>query len=356
MDFDDKTFAAAVIDMAVKKYLSITEKGGVFSLQRSAAGSQPLASEESAAASSLFAKSRKKGCTSENDRNDLVVLKPNNSAVRNAVLEVKKSLQAAEDKIYFVTNQRYIIPGLILSALVLVAMVIAETGDERFVLGFFSVWLTGWSIAVFSLVRTALHLWKGARARGSMAQDLRKQARSSTFFALPFVAGEIGALCALGWLTSFLVVFILAAVAGANLLFHWLLKAHTRAGRDLLGKIEGFRIFLRAVDGDRLNRLMPPDKTPELFEKYLPYAIALDSEQAWAQQFSAVLEHAEQTTGYSPAWYVGSAFASAAFANSFSGSFSSAIAASTSSPGTSSGSGGGGFSGGGGGGGGGGGW
>jgi len=360
MDFDDKTFAAAVIDMAVKKYLSIKEKGGVFSLQRSAPGGQALAPEESAAASSLFEKYRKKGRTSENDRldrNDLVVLKPNNSAIRSAASEMKKSLHAEEDKIYFVTNQRYLIPGLILSALVLVGMVIAQTGDERFVLGFFFVWLIGWSIGVFFLVRTALHLWKGAQARGSMAQDLRKQARSSTFFALPFVAGEIAALCALGWLTSFLVVFILAAVVGTNLLFHWLLKARTRAGRALLDKIEGFRMFLRAVDGDRLNRLMPPDKTPELFEKYLPYAVALDSEQAWAQQFSAVLERAEQTTGYSPAWYVGSgAFEASAFANSFSGSFSNAIAASTSTPGTSSGSGGGGFSGGGGGGGGGGGW
>jgi uncharacterized membrane protein YgcG len=353
MNFDDKTFAAAVIDMAVKKYLSIKEEEGVFTLQRTASDGKLLAAEESAAADSLFAKSRKKGP----DRNDAVVLRPNNSALRNAVSEVKKSLHAAEDKIYFVTNQRYIIPGLILSALVLVTMVIAETGDRRFVLGFFSTWLTGWSIAVFFLVRNAVHLWKGARAGGSMARDLRKQARSSTFFALPFVVGEIAALCALGWIASVLAVFILAALVGINLLFHWLLKAPTRAGRDLLDKIEGFRMFLRAVDGDRLNRVMPPDRTPELFEKYLPYAVALDSEQAWAQQFTAVLEHARQTTGYAPTWYVGSGvFAATAFAHSFSGSFSSAIAASTSTPGTSSGSGGGGFSGGGGGGGGGGGW
>ena len=33
-DFDDKTFVAAVIDMAVKRFLSIKEKDGVFTLQR----------------------------------------------------------------------------------------------------------------------------------------------------------------------------------------------------------------------------------------------------------------------------------------------------------------------------------
>jgi uncharacterized membrane protein len=181
--------------------------------------------------------------------------------------------------------------------------------------------------------------------------------RTSTFFVLAFVAAEIAALCVLVWATSVWVVLILAALVSTNLLFHGWLKAPTRAGHDLLDKIEGFRMFLQAVDGDRLNRLTPLDKTPELFEKYLPYAVALDSEQTWAQQFSAVLENAEQTAGYSPSWYMGTLpFGTSAFASSFSGSFSSAIAASASTPGSSSGSGGGGFSGGGGGGGGGGGW
>lgn len=359
MGFDDKTVATAVIDMAVKKFLSIEEKDGVFTLLRSSGDKKLLAAEESAAAAGLFGKSRGKGNDSVDDRpgRSTVVLKPNNVALYNAVKAMKKSLHDAEDKIYFVANQRYIIPGLFLSAGVWAAMVATETGNRQFELGFFSLWLTGWSFAVFFLVRNAVRLWKGARAGGSMARDLKKQARSSTWFALPFVAGEIGVLCALALTVSVLAVLILAALVGTNLLFHWLLKAPTRAGRDLLDKIDGFRMFLRAVHGDRLNRLMPPDKTPELFEKYLPYAVALDSEQAWTQQFAAVLEHAEQITNYSPAWYVASSpFTMNAFADSFSGSFSNAISASASTPGTSSGSGGGGFSGGGGGGGGGGGW
>jgi uncharacterized membrane protein len=116
-------------------------------------------------------------------------------------------------------------------------------------------------------------------------------------------------------------------------------------------------MFLRTVEGDRLNQLMPPEKTPELFDKYLPYAVALDCELAWAQQFSAVLESAREIDGYSPYWYMGNrAFPILAFPLSFGASFSNAIAASASTPGSSSGTGGGGFSGGGGGGGGGGGW
>jgi uncharacterized membrane protein YgcG len=359
MGFDDKTFTAAILDMAVKDYLSIKESGGIYTLKRSKTGQQSLAAEESAAADKLFHKrgkdnSHKKDETDDggNPATEIRLQTKNQAVLSDAIAAVKKSLHAAEDKIYFVTNQRYLIPGVILSVAALAGMSAAETGDLRFVLGFFSIWLSGWSIAVFFLVRNAVHLWKGVRAGGSMAQNLKKEARSNTIFAVPFVAAKITALTAIGWFLSVVVLSILVALVGINVVFHWLLKAPTSAGRQLLDKIAGFRMFLRSVDADRLNRLAPPDKTPELFEKYLPYAVALDSEQAWAQQFSAVLETARQTTGYSPTWYVGSH----GFAQSFTGSFSSAVAASTSTPGTSSGSGGGGFSGGGGGGGGGGGW
>jgi uncharacterized membrane protein YgcG len=363
MGFDDKTFTAAILDMAVKDYLLIKEKFGIYTLKRSKADKQSLAAEESAAAAKLFHKRGKSGDDTdeadggENTVSEIRLQTKNHAILSDAIAAMKKSLHAAEDKIYFVTNQRYLIPGVILSVAALAGMVATETGDRRFILGFFSGWLAIWNIFVVFMVRQSLHLWKGARAGGSMKPQLVKQARSTTLFALPFVAAEIVALAVLGWVLSVLVLSILVGLVGVNVAFHWLLKAPTSAGRQLLDKIEGFRMFLRAVDGDRLNRLTPPDKTPELFEKYLPYAVALDSEQAWAQQFSAVLEEARQTTGYSPAWYVGSnALTMNAFALSVSGSFSSAIAASASLPGTSSGIGGGGSSGGGGGGGGGGGW
>ena len=46
MGFDDKTFTAAILDMAVKDYLSIKENDGVYTLKRSKAGEQSLAPEE----------------------------------------------------------------------------------------------------------------------------------------------------------------------------------------------------------------------------------------------------------------------------------------------------------------------
>jgi uncharacterized membrane protein YgcG len=362
MGFDDKTFTVAILDMAAKDYLSIKESGGIYTLKRSEGVEQTLAAEENAAAAKLFPRHKraahhKNATDDDGDGTTEIKLQTKNHAIlRAAIAAVKQALHATQNKIYFVTNQRYLIPGVILSVAALAGIVAAETFSLRIALGVGCFWLAIWNIFVVILVRQALRQWKGTRAAGSNPK-LVKQARSSALFALPFVAADVVGLCVLAWTTSVFVFLILLALAGANLLFHSALRAPTRAGRELLDKIEGFRVYLRSVDGNRLNQLMPPEKTPELFDRYLPYALALDCELAWAQQFSTVLEDAKKSDDYSPYWYVGNRpFPMLAFPIAFGASFSNAIAGSSTTPGSSSGTGGGGFSGGGGGGGGGGGW
>ena len=188
-----------------------------------------------------------------------------------------------------------------------------------------------------------------------------------TLFSIPFLIGEIVGVVLLIWAVSLVGFLVIMLLLGVNVLFHHLLKAPTRAGRQLLDRVDGFKMFLTAVDGHHLSTMAAPDKTPELFERFLPYALALGVEQAWAEQFSQALAMAgapNDTMAYRPSWYTGAFIASspAAFASSFSSGFSSAVSSSASAPGSSSGSGfssgggGGGSSGGGGGGGGGGGW
>jgi len=131
---------------------------------------------------------------------------------------------------------------------------------------------------------------------------------------------------------------------------------------DLIPKvidaIEGFRLYLTVAEEDRLNAMNPPERTPELFERFLPYALALDAEHAWAQHFTDVLQRA-QVGGqpYHPIWYASGGWDiahPAGFADTMGNAFAGAISSSSSAPGSSGG--GGGSSGGGGGGGGGGGW
>ncbi|MBP9593119.1 MAG: DUF2207 domain-containing protein, partial [Steroidobacteraceae bacterium] len=140
-----------------------------------------------------------------------------------------------------------------------------------------------------------------------------------------------------------------------NLAFGRLLKAPTIAGRAVMDHIEGFRLYLDVAEGDELKLIDEPPLTTELFERYLPAALALEVEQHWAERFSEVF--ATQAATHSPNWYRGDSWSTrdvARFSSGLGSSFSSAIASASTAPGSSSGGGGGGSSGGGGGGGGGG--
>ena len=152
----------------------------------------------------------------------------------------------------------------------------------------------------------------------------------------------------------------LVVTLGLHGLFAFLMRAPTGPGRQVMDRIEGFRNYLDTAEQDRLDQMRSPRLTPEVFEAFLPYAYALGVENNWCQRFAREMPRdARQQGAYHPAWYHGRFHGASALhhlGDSFSSSFSSAIASASTPPGSSSGSGGGGFSGGGGGGGGGGGW
>jgi uncharacterized membrane protein len=139
----------------------------------------------------------------------------------------------------------------------------------------------------------------------------------------------------------------------------WWISAPTPDGRKVLDHIAGFKQYLSITEAERLDRMTAPKDTPELFEKYLPYAIALGVENHWANRFAGVLAAAAAQGHQGFIWYSGSSSPwnnPTGFVDSVGSSLSSTISSASAAPGSGSGSGGGGSSGGGGGGGGGGGW
>lgn len=347
MGFDQKTFAVTALSLAVKRFLTIQHDGTSYTLVRNPGVNPVLTSEESALAKHLL------------DSSSQVELShANHKAVRAATRATRDALKLAAEKIHFLTNKQYAVPGLIVSALVLLCTLASLPGQQLAISAFMSVWLTGWTVGVFALTLGAIAAWRSAISERS-AKSLGA-AMVITLFGLPFWAGEVFGLGMLIRAGSVWFAVLLAALVGTNILFHYLLKAPTRAGRALLDQVEGFKQYFLAVERDPMERLASRELTPELFEKYLPYAIALDVEQAWSSRFAAALAQAGQApASYSPAWYAGPSWSSlgaAGFATALGSSLSSAVASASSPPGSSSGGGGGGSSGGGGGGGGGGGW
>ena len=155
---------------------------------------------------------------------------------------------------------------------------------------------------------------------------------------------------------------IILALAGLNGLFMYLMPAPTPKGQEVRTEIEGFRLYLETAEKLQLNAVevgseAPPPMSLERYEKFLPYAIALDAEKPWTKYFEKALP--SEAAGYSPAW---GHFGSRSFGNvggmndAIMSSMNTGVSSSLPQSSSSSGGGGGGFSGGGGGGGGGGGW
>ena len=170
----------------------------------------------------------------------------------------------------------------------------------------------------------------------------------SNYIVFGFVAGFI--LIAGGnWLARHSgmasLPFVIAGILTGIIIcgFGWFMPARTQTGARALEGILGFEDFLDHVEADRFNRTI---KTPEMFEKFLPFAMALGVEKNWSKAFQGIYTQP-------PQWYQGSygpVFYPNMFVSDLNSMSSLAGTAMASAPRSSGGSGfssGGGFSGGG---------
>ncbi len=348
MGFDDRCFAAAIVESGVHGEIKLVEGEKPFigsaktTLVRTS-GQGDLQSGEQAMLTELF----KGSDTIEmNDANHVRF-----GAARTAL---EQKLEDAYKGGLFVRNLGWAWAGILV---MIAAMLLVATG-----VALSDLYLTSFERGVpalgLALVLAALLL----RLRGARG----------------WVLGTLGALCVLGGIVLLVFAVILLSQAVPFGSWGWILlpllalplvfsafawmAAPTTEGRAVMDRIAGFEQYLSITEEERLEAMHPPEKTPELFERYLPYAIALGVENRWADKFASVLAAAAADPaqqGSTFGWYSGSSNAwsnPSRFASTVGASLASGVASASTAPGSSSGSGGGGSSGGGGGGGGGGGW
>ncbi|HEY6124661.1 MAG TPA: DUF2207 domain-containing protein [Steroidobacteraceae bacterium] len=295
MGYDNECFAAAVLGLAVKGYLTIHQDAGILGFGKTftlikvpSPQGKPLSADEQQLLASLFSSS-----------DTLVLENKNHLRVSSARTKHEKSLKQSFTAGFFSINGGWHLLGIALSLLLAApAILLPGTTDP-------------WPVWHFA---------------------------------------SLG-----GWFTIAMIVAMLVA----NGVFGILLRAPTVAGQAIMDHIRGFKMYLEVAEGEELKRMKepPPPLTPQLYESYLPAALALDVEQRWAERFADVLNIKDPN--YSPAWYVGSGWNihnMGSFSRDLGSSLGSAISSASQAPGSKSGGGGGGSSGGGGGGGGGGGW
>ncbi len=347
--YDDKAFAAGVVGLAVKGRMFINDDGSDYTLTKKPNQGPALTRSEAA----LF---------NATPSTELVLEQSNYSKVGSMRSALESALDDEYDGVMYLKNFKWFFIGLVLSALGLVGSALllpnASGGLVLGIGGFTAVW---WGVILF----IGFSVVKGIFQSSGWFTKIRSL--MGLVFLVPFVGAGI-AVPAIGFFTEDSTPvtkwFLIGAmfVVACNLVFYWLLKAPTKKGRAVLDEIEGFRMYMTTAEEERLKVLHPPEKTPALFERYLPYAMALDCENEWNDKFATVLAAAAAagaTAGAVGGWYYGAGsrgFDSGNFGRDLGSSLTSSISSAGTAPGSSSGSSGGGFSGGGGGGGGGSGW
>lgn len=328
---DSKSFAAAILHLAVQGALEIRKRStGSYELVEGPR--DQLEGEEKTFAEVLF-----------KDGSPLELVPRNHQTVRAAQAELRRSVKQKNGRLISMNRHIWAI-GLVVTLAPLVLSLFAAPEPEGAL--FMSVWLGIWTIGCAFLVTSVVAGWRSGKPLATLPL---------TLFSIPFLAGWVLGLYKLAMAASVPVVILYMAGLALCAVFQMLLKRPTPEGQQLRAAISGFRHYLSVAEADRLALENPPDRTPELFERFLPYALALGVEQQWAEGFADVLDG----SSYQPSWQSGFAsggFESRVFASALGASLAGAVTAAGSAPGSSSGGGGGGSSGGGGGGGGGGGW
>ena len=216
MAFDHKAFACALVEMAVKKHLVIDEDQGTFTLKRAKGGKpEALSSGEKKIADTLLGGS-----------GSLELKQTNHAVIQKAISALDKSLRDGFEAMHFKRNRRYLLPGLGITLVVVLAILLGAREKEQ--AGFLGIWLSIWSGGCYLLLIQTINAWRTAASSGFIAKGA---AIGSTIFTLPFLAGWIFGFVALLSATSLTSVAGLLTVLGLNLLFYHLLKAPTVQGR-----------------------------------------------------------------------------------------------------------------------------
>jgi uncharacterized membrane protein YgcG len=339
MGADNRTFAAALVDMGVHGHIRMSEEdpGWLSSkkirLER-LPSETPLPTEEQVALEAICMPG-----------DSILMEQKNYKTFQNAKNSLNDILKKRYEGRLFKRNLGWAAAGLLLFAalfwLSCAAVAVATYGGVMWQIG----------VVIGSLLVTAL-LWLAFH--DSTVGKCLLTLIGLTAFGIAFVVGMpvLSAALESGWWLPLILPLLAAPLVVSAF---WWIAAPTSEGRRVLDHVAGFKRYLTITEGERLDRMTQPRDTPELFEKYLPYAIALAVENRWAERFQSILAAASAQGQQGFGWYSGSSNPwdnPTGFVDSVGSSLSSAVGSASSAPGSS----GGGSSGGGGGGGGGGGW
>jgi hypothetical protein len=307
--FDQKAVVAALVDLAVRKRLAILEDAtGAFILGPPPADTtpglpgaadsplRPISPDEKLVLARLFA------------TDSTIRLEPAYRARLGGVIEaLHRHLRSKAQRLDFITTGRYLLPGLVLSAATVIRSGLSIQGALGPVVLGTAIVLLPWGLGCMAWGSLSVAAGKNALSEPYHARAARQYALVTGAIFVGLVLVEIAGFALLAWAASAAVLGLLVLLLGINCLFHLLLRSPRRAGRALADQMEDFRSFLATVGQERPGTRPSGANAAALFERLLPYAMAMNVEKVWGEKFAAALAQAGQkgTAGYAPAWYSG---------------------------------------------------
>jgi len=277
----ERAFAAALISLATKGFLEIQQQDDWFVLEKLREPDESLPSEESAILAALFSPPSVHTYKFNGREYDWIC----------RAYETFEETVAGVAEPQLISRHRWIwVCGVFLSfaniAQALFSLPILDSGAKLKSIAYLGIWIAmGGSSLVASLriwpatIRKLLSFMPGSN-RPTRPLDLND--------AIPFIllAPILLGFSFLVYLTSLQFARLVIALVVLNYVFRHTLEAPTKAGRRVIGELKNFREFLSRADADRLNRENKPGQTPEVLEKYSAYAVALDIERGWGEEFT----------------------------------------------------------------------
>jgi hypothetical protein len=285
--FDDRTFWAGVMSLVAQGLATMHAENGATRLRPTEAANRKLAlpEEEQILVDRLLRGHSRKGAI-------ISMLDPRAGV---AASDMAASLHKSAVGRWFQENQIYMTVGIGLSMAALFAVAQPRRLEQWGGLLLALALMAPSAFYLFFLTMRVRDLCRALRQKFD-ATVLRRGAILLCFIASCLAGMILGGVVIGGDFGSSLIVVAVFLTILNVLQMQWM-KAPTRDGARLLTEIEGFRLFLKSVERLPMQRSDAPSNKTGLYEEYLPYALALEVEQAWSDQFLALASTFHQNAG-----------------------------------------------------------
>jgi hypothetical protein len=296
MSFDGTAFAANLLDMGSRGAVTVTQEHGTTVLRRTSTPSTTLPPDEQVMADHMFGDSQ----------GALTVTHYAQPVLQAAQTALRTYLDAHYRTSYFGLHRRETLAGIGISFVTAVAAGMAQATTRASALAylFLLAWLSIWSAAVAFVWSSLVRTWKtqpvihpvrptsflGALTIGMAATEEKKAQSTSTSMAACFSGFWFVGVGMFFRVATVPVAVLVVAMAVLDIVYGRLMPSWTLRGRQVVDEADGFALYLKVAEKQRMHWFHPPEKTPELLERYLPYALALGVQQEWSEQFRDTVE------------------------------------------------------------------